>query len=72
MPTLKKSAPCRVESRSLLPLLAPASGMVTSSFEPSSLAGSKLSLVSKPGKLPVNTSPSYLVANTSTEPGACT
>src|SRR3546814_7544980 len=60
--TLKKSALRRVSSRSLLPVSVPARGMVTSSFEPDRSAGSKLSRVEKPGKVPVNTSPSYLVA----------
>src|SRR3546814_20930094 len=45
--------------------------MVTSSFEPDRSAGSKLSRFEKPGKVPVNTSPSYLVANASVEPAAC-
>src|SRR3546814_1060825 len=63
--TLKKSALRRVSSRSLLPVSVPARGMVTSSFEPDRSAGSKLSRVEKPGKVPVNTSTSYLVANAS-------
>ena len=55
-------------------LRAPASGMLTSSLPAAGLAGSKLTWVWKPGKVPVKTSPSYLVANTRIEPvpGACT
>ena len=68
----KKSAPLRVSSRSAFLELAPASGITTSSLEPSSLAGSKLSRAVKPGKLPAKTSPWYLVAKVRLEPACCT
>src|SRR5690606_15192866 len=55
-----------------LPVCVPASSMVTSSRAASSCCGSKLSFVSKPPNRAVNTSPSYLVAKASEEPGACT
>src|SRR5690606_16144242 len=72
LPTLKKSLPASVESRSALPVEVPASWIVTSRRASSSRSGSKRSFVSNPPKRPLNTSPSYFVAKASEEPGACT